>query len=412
MVPLIDNRTARRLFLERQGLAFAPTPKMTRTGLLDLIGHMGFVQVDSISTVERAHHMILFSRNQTYRQKDLKHLLERDRALFEKWTHDASIIPTEFYPYWQHSFGREREKLRERWRKWRREGFEAQFDQVLQRVASDGPIMSRDMAADHRGGDGKSNGRNGNDGGGGWWDWHPSKTALEFLWRTGELAVCRREAFQKVYDLSERVIPECHREPDIGREAFIDWACRSAMDRLGFATSGEIAAFFDLISAAEARAWCAAENGRSLVEVDVETAAGEKPRRAFAWPDTIGTLAGVPEPPGRLRVLSPFDPLIRDRNRTERLFGFQYRIEVFVPADKRRYGYYVFPLLEGDRLIGRIDMICRRKTGDLDVTGLWLEPKVKLSKGRRAALEAELERLRRFTGMERVRFEDGWIREK
>jgi uncharacterized protein YcaQ len=145
------------------------------------------------------------------------------------------------------------------------------------------------------------------------------------------------------------------------------------------------------------------------VEVDIETAAGGKPRRAFAWPDTIETLARLPEPPGRLRVLSPFDPLIRDRNRTERLFGFQYRIEVFVPADKRRYGYYVFPLLEGDRLIGRIDMICRRKTGDLDVTGLWLEPKVKLSKGRLAALEAELERLRRFTGMERVRFADGWV---
>jgi uncharacterized protein YcaQ len=408
MVPLIDNRTARRLFLERQGLAFAPTPKMARAGLLDLIGHMGFIQVDSISTVERAHHMILFSRNQTYRQKDLKHLLERDRALFENWTHDASIIPTEFYPYWKHSFGREREKLRERWRKWRREGFEAQFGQVLERVASDGPIMSRDMAADHRSGGENANGR---DGSGGWWDWHPSKTALEFLWRTGDLAVCRREAFQKVYDLSERVIPERHRAPEIGGKAFIDWACRSAIDRLGFATSGEVAAFFDLITAAEARAWCEAERGKSLVEVDIEAAAGAKPRRAFARPETLDALTNLPEPPGRLRVLSPFDPLIRDRNRTERLFGFQYRIEVFVPAAKRRYGYYVFPLLEGDRLIGRIDMICRRKTGDLDVTGLWLEPKVKLSKGRLAALEAELDRLRRFTGMERVRFEDGWIKE-
>jgi uncharacterized protein YcaQ len=403
MIPLIDNRTARRIFLQRQGLSFAPTPKLDRAGLLDLIGHIGFVQVDSISTVERAHHMILFSRNQTYRPRDLKHLLERDRSLFENWTHDASIIPTEFYPYWQHSFARERDRLRERWRRWRREGFEAQFDQVLERVASGGPVMSRDMAADHRGADGRTNGQ-------GWWDWHPSKTALEFLWRTGDLAVTRREAFQKVYDLTERVIPGRHREPEIGREAFVDWACRSALDRLGFATSGEIAAFWDLISAAEARDWCAAEKGRSLVEVDIETTAGGKPRRALTRPDLLDRLDDLPEPPGRLRVLSPFDPLIRDRNRTERLFGFEYRIEVFVPAAKRRYGYYVFPLLEGDRLVGRLDMICRRKTGELAVTGLWLEPKIRLSKGRLAAIEAELERLRRFTGMERVRFDDGWIR--
>ena len=408
MIPLIDNRTARRLFLERQGLSFAPARKLTRAGLLDLIGHMGFVQVDSISTVERAHQMILFSRNQTYRQKDLRHLLEKDRSLFENWTHDAAIIPTEFYPYWQHGFARHRERLRERWRKWRREGFEAQFDQVLERIASDGPVMSRDMAADHRDPDGPAN-RPAN--GQGWWNWHPSKTALEYLWRTGDLAVTRREAFQKVYDLTERVIPDHHREPEIDREVFIDWACRSALDRLGFATSGEIAAFWDLVSAAEARAWCEAERGRSLIEVDIETAGGGKPRRAFAWPETPARLDDLPEPPRRLRVLSPFDPLIRDRNRTERLFGFEYTIEVFVPAAKRRYGYYVFPILEGDRLVGRVDMICRRKSGDLAVTGLWLEPKVHPSKGRLAAIEAELDRLRRFTGMDRVIFEDGWLRD-
>ncbi len=409
MTQLIDNTTARRLFLERQALAASPTPKLSRERLASLIDRMGFVQVDSISTVERAHHMILFSRNQTYRQKDLKHLLEKDRALFENWTHDASIIPSRFYPYWQHRFEREREKLRERWRKGRREGFETVFDQVLGRIENDGPVMSRDMAADHKGEDGRTGGQ-------GWWDWHPSKTALEFLWRTGELAVTRREAFQKVYDLSERVIPACHYQTRGSPEEFVDWACRSALDRLGFATCGEIAAFWDLIRPVEARAWCDAELGKSLIEVDVEPAggksgAGGKPRRAFARPEILDDLPDLPDPPGRVRVLSPFDPLIRDRNRTERLFGFHYRIEVFVPAARRQYGYYVFPLLERDRLIGRLDMICRRKTGDLSITGLWLEPGVRRSKGRLAAIEAELDRLRRFTGMDRVRFENGWLRD-
>jgi hypothetical protein len=108
--------------------------------------------------------------------------------------------------------------------------------------------------------------------------------------------------------------------------------------------------------------------------------------------------------------LSPFDPLIRDRKRTERLFGFHYRIEVFVPAPKRRYGYYVFPLLEGDKLIGRIDMKHERDSGALKVKALWLEPGQRLSAARRGRLEAELERQRRFTGAERVAFAKGWVK--
>ena len=107
-------------------------------------------------------------------------------------------------------------------------------------------------------------------------------------------------------------------------------------------------------------------------------------------------------------MLSPFDPLIRDRKRTERLFGFFYRIEVFVPEPKRQFGYYVFPLLEGDRLIGRIDMKADRKAGELTVRKLWLEPGVRASAGRLERLEAELARLARFTGVEEVRYLDGW----
>lgn len=407
MIPAIENRTARRLFLARQGLSARPASKLGRDGLADLIDGMGFVQVDSVSTVERAHHMILFSRNQTYRQKDLKHLLEKERALFENWTHDASVIPARFYPYWRHRFERERKSLRERWRKWRREDFESEFAKVLQRIAVHGPVMSRDMAADHR--DDRQPAEDGA-AGQGWWNWHPPKTALEFLWRTGDLAVCRREAFQKVYDLSERVIPACHYQSEVPHGVFIDWACHGALDRLGFATSGEIAAFWDLITPAEAKAWCSAENGRSIVEADVQTLTG-RPRRVFLLPETLETCIDVPEPPGRVRLLSPFDPLLRDRGRTERLFGYHYRIEIFVPAARRRYGYYVFPLLEGDRLIGRIDMACRRQAGDLCVTGLWFEPDVRASKGRMQAIEAELDRHRRFTGMDRVVFEDGWLRE-
>ena len=118
----------------------------------------------------------------------------------------------------------------------------------------------------------------------------------------------------------------------------------------------------------------------------------------------------MPEPPARIRTLSPFDPLLRDRNRAQRLFGFDYRIEVFVPEAKRRYGYYVFPLLEGDRLIGRIDMKHERQAGVLRVKGLWLEPKVRRSHGRMDGIAAELERMRHFTAADRVAFDDGYLK--
>jgi len=395
--PVISNADARRAFLAAQSLARPVGGRLTRAGLYDLIEQLGFVQVDSINTVERAHHLILFARNHGYRHGQLGHLLERQAALFENWTHDASVIPTRFYPYWMCRFARERETLKERWRKWRPGDYEAVLGQVLDHVRAEGPVMARHLGGEQAKGNG------------GWWDWHPSKTALEYLWRTGELAVARREGFQKVYDLTERVIPAEHRAAACDRKGLVDWACRGALDRLVFATSGELAAFWDAVTPAEAAQWCRGRLGKELIEVAVESANG-KPRLAYARPDYRESLADTPMPPGCIRVLSPFDPLVRDRNRTERLFDFRYRIEVFVPEAKRRYGYYVFPLLERDRLIGRIDMK-RAKDGALAVTALWLEPRLKFTRAREAKLAAELDRLANFVGAEAVRFENGFLRD-
>lgn len=398
--PQVDAPGARRLFLQLQGLSDPPNRRLGKAGLRDLIQRLGFVQVDSINTVERAHQMILFSRNQTYRPADLKTLLERDRALFENWTHDASIIPVEFYPYWRRRFERERERLLERWRRWHDEAFEHILEDMLALVREEGALLSRDLEKDRP----KS--------GGGWWDWHPSKTALEYHWRCGALAVCGREGFQKRYDLAERVIPaEHHAGEPPHDEALIDWACRGALERLGIATSGELAAFWDIVTPEEAKAWAARHLGRDLIEVELASLDGTRPRKALAAPDIEERLAAAPEAPGRLRVLSPFDPVLRDRKRAQRLFGFDYKIEVFVPAHKRRYGYYVLPLLEGERMVGRIDMKANRPADALEVSGLWWEPGVKASKGRLERLEAELDRVRRFAGVGDVTFLEGWQKE-
>ena len=397
ILPLLPNATARRIFLHRHALGDAPIGPAKGADLAALITRIGFVQVDSITTVERAHHMILFARRQSYRPEHLKPLLETNRALFEHWTHDASILPVALFPHWQHRFARDTHRLRDNWKSWFRDGYEAKFDEILTRIATHGPVTSTDVGV------GEARGK------GGWWDWHPSKTALEWLWRTGQLSITRRDGFQKVYDLTERVIPDAHRRatPDI-RET-TNWACTSALDQLGFATATELAAHWNAVPIADARAWCQGERAAGrLIEIAVQNADGTL-RPAFARPDILSE--APPEPPTRVRILSPFDPALRDRARAERLFGFHYRIEVFVPEPKRIYGYYVFPILEGARIIGRIDMKSHRDQGVLKVRAVWPEHGTKLTPSRRARLDAELHRMARFSGCDRVEFLPGWQRE-
>jgi len=394
--------------MQRQGLCLAPNTPQSKDQLQALIEQLGFVQIDSIRTVERAHHMILFARNHQYQREHLRQLQEQDRQLFEHWTHDASIIPTAFYPHWQRRFELARERLSERWRQrgpvatvnGESLGFEQLMAQVLHHVDTVGPTRSRDLKAktEHR--TDKSTG--------GWWDWHPSKTALEHLWRTGALSVSHRDSFQKAYDLSIRVIPSRQlRKKAQSETAFIQWACREALSRLGFASPVELAAYWESVKSPQAKQWCASQSDKKLVEVEVEGADGNY-QHAFASPDLL--TEPLTEPPDRLRVLSPFDPLLRDRKRLLRLFGFDYRIEVFVPEAKRQYGYYVFPLLEADRLIGRIDMKADRDSKVLMVKALWLEPGVRLTQKRQQRLRAELNRQAKFVGLTAVDYAADFFR--
>jgi len=398
-LPRLTNSAARRLFLDRHALAEAPTGPATGAHLAALIDRIGFVQLDSINTVERAHHMILWSRRQSYRPEALKRLHERDRAVWEHWTHDASILPIHLHHYWQHSFPRREERMRKNWGKWFREGYEPQFEILLARIAAEGPVTTSDV------GEGEARGS------GGWWDWNPSKTALEWLWHTGKLAVTRRDGFQKVYDLAERVIPAAHRERVPHTAEVIDWACNSALDRLGFADVSELRAYWMLVTPQEAKDWVAGALARGEVQLIEVEGADHSARRFYARPDVVAQAAVAPVPVDRVRILSPFDPALRDRDRAEFLFGFFYRIEVFVPEPKRKYGYYVFPVLEGERIIGRIDVKAFKDVGTLRIKAFWPEAGVKLGLGRLAKLEAELDRLARFTGCDRVEFLEGWKRE-
>jgi uncharacterized protein len=394
-IPILTNAAARRVFLDRHALSDTPTGTGKGADLHALIDRIGFVQVDSINTVERAHHMILFARRQSYQPVALARLLETDRSLWEHWTHDASILPVGVFGHWKHRFATDRERLISRWTGGHRQGFVEKCDTVLRQIADHGAVGTADVGTDEARGSG------------GWWEWHPSKAALEYLWRTGEIAITRRVGFRKVYDLTERVLAPPCRAPEPGLVESTDWACRAAFDRLGFATSGEVAAYWNLVPVDTAKAWCAAALARGeVIEVMVQSVDGSL-RKSYAQPSVFDL---PPDPPSRVRILSPFDPALRDRKRAERLFGFDYKIEIYVPEAQRKYGYYVFPVLEGAHLIGRIDAKAWRDDGVFRVRGFWPEPGVAMGAGRLARLETAVAKMAAFAGSDRVEYLDGWLR--
>ena len=386
---VISNEQARALILARTHLSGAEAQPGS-SAIPPLIEKLGYVQLDPIRVVERAHHHILFARNSAYRPKQLERLQAQSPPLFfENWTHDSSLIPMQFYPYWQHRFADARKRIV----KWmERFGDKRVIATVRAHVEKNGAVRARDLL--HLGG------RTGP-----WWSWGPAKGALEYLWRTGELAVVRRSGFEKVYDLAERLVPKPLLKTKLSRVQVIDWCCDQALKRLGAATPKMLADFWDHASIEEAKTWITAETKRGrLVNVILKGAAGQRDFAGVARPDIEAQLASLAQPSSRLRALCPFDPLLRDRDRAERIFNFAYRIEVYVPQHKRQHGYYVFPLLEGDRLAGRIDMKAEREQDRLLVRGLWFEKGLTLSGARRAKLEQELARQGRLAGVRDIVF--------
>ncbi len=388
-LPTLPAEAARTLLLEGGGLLEDPGGRCGPARVRKRIQRLGFVQVDSINVLERAHHQTLQSRLDGYRREHLQRLLEKDRALFEHWTHDASIIPLEWFPYWRHRFAAVQRSPRfERWMT-RKLGPDA--DRVIRRVARridrEGPLMTRDFE-DHREGPRT-----------GWWDWKPERAALELLWRIGRISISGRREFHKVYDRTDRVFPGALSGRRPSAAAHRDWACREALKRLGVATPLEIARFFEAIPVAEARAWCqrAARRG-ACIAVEVAAEDGTDPRPAYALPDWERRVRRAPSPPDRMRILSPFDPVLRDRERAKRRFGFEFRIECFVPAAKRRHGYYVTPLLDGDRLVGRLDPRFDRKRGVLSVQRVFWEDGIRETRERGRRLDEALDRFARQIG--------------
>lgn len=387
---LIPSQASRRLLMGAQGLLQDPERKATLPELRRLTLQLGFVQMDTINVVARAHDLTLYSRLHGYRPAQLQRLLEKERFLFEGFTHDASAIPTAWYPHWKPRFRRDAARIRAHaWWQYHFRGTDPEqvVRDVKDRITDEGPLRSVDFEHPEKRGS--------------WWGWKPQKAALDYLWRSGELAIAGRINFSKLYDLPERVLPEAHGMPEPAPEAQTEWACASAAERLGVFTPKELAGYWDCLELAEARSWCdaAAKAGR-LLEAAVESADGSVQSKTYVLCDWERRLRNLPDPPDGIRFLSPFDPVIRDRTRCLRRFGFDYRFEAFTPEPKRVHGYYVLPILEGDRLVGRLDPKLHRDRGLLEVKGLWWEPGVRPTKARLRLLHAALDRLALYLGAE------------
>lgn len=375
----IRNRQARALWLHTNGIA---QPQTGKADPLQIIRDLGFVQIDTIRNVTRAHHHILWSRNPNYREKQLWPLLGKDRSIFEHFTHDASLIPMEFYPMWQRQFARMAVKMA----KWYPNIDQKTKDEIYQRIANEGALSTHAF-------DTKIEGPRE------MWARPPHKKALDLMWYDGTLSTCYRQNFTKFYNLTDRVVPAYHRAPTTDDAGQIDWLCTAAMDRLSFANQGEIQRFWEAMDAREAKRWTEAQT--HLISVEIELA-DRSLQPAFAHPDIEQRLCDTPDPTSRLHLLNPFDPAIRDRTRLLRLFGFEYVNEMFVPQAKRRWGYYVYPLLERDRFVGRIELKADRTKSEMYVTGFWPETGIKWTPARHKKLDTELTRFARLAGIKNI----------
>ncbi len=375
----ITNRDARRLWLWTNGLSRTPVGNLD---VMALIRQIGFLQIDTIRNVTRAHNHILWTRNQNYREGMVWELL-RKRELFEHFTHDASLIPSTMLPNWQRQFRRLGDKVSAA--DWYRSGLgQEEIKNIRKRIELEGALSTHAFETKVEGPREM-------------WARPPHKKALDQMWYAGDLATCHRENFVKFYDLGERVFPH-HLRDGPSAEEQADILCDQALDLISVGTCGEVRKFWEAMGAKEARAWL---ERRKLVPVEVQSADGTW-RDAWAVSDIEERLVQAPAPTIRLRILNPFDPAIRDRMRLQRLFGFEYRNEMFVPKDKRIWGYYVYPLLEGVRFVGRCELKADRKADCLTVTGFWPQHGVKWGASRLEKLDAELTRFARLAGIDQI----------
>jgi hypothetical protein len=352
---LIPIAKARRIAIAAQGLGKAFPFGRGKAGILKAIQQLGYVQIDTISVVERAHHHVLWTRVPNYQKTHLEILQAKDKKIFEHWGHAMSYLPMEDFrftlpikKYFKHH--------RDPWPK--SEPKIRTF--VLDRIKHEGPLMAKDFEALKK--------RNG----AGWWDWKPAKLALERLYYEGELIVTHRKGFQKVYDIPERALPKDVRLDEPTQPEYAQFLIRRTVRAHGFASVKSMAYLRKGMGKPVQTELNQMVERQELIPLKIKGIAG----MYFTRPESLEKTYSIQK---QIRFLSPFDNLVIQRNRLLNLFGFDYQIECYVPAPKRKYGYFSLPILYGTEMIGRADMKADRKTKTLHINNLHFESILKKS---------------------------------
>lgn len=345
---------ASRLFLARQGLSAPRSEPLTRPALERCVARTGGLQLDSINVVERAHRLTLWSRFGAYDPADLDRWVYGERALFEYWSHAACLVARAHLPAWRRVMA-DYKTRHTGWSNWLRRNARA-VDAVLAEAEARGPLKGGDFTRPKRRG-------------AGWWNWDATQHALHYLWMAGRLGVAARVNFEKVYHLAEEVLPAA--EPLAAAE-FPLWHLRTSLAAMGAATERDLRLYMTFPRQRRAERGTALKallKSGEAVEVKVEGSA----ERWYALAADVPALEDPP-PAAGTTLLSPFDSLMWHRERVVRLFGFDYKIEVYTPAPKRRFGYYVLPILHEGRLVGRLDPKNHRDRRVLEIRRVHLEP--------------------------------------
>ena len=376
---------ARRAALAAQGFGRPRPARVTKKHLLSTIQRLGLVQIDSVNVLVRAHYFPPFSRIGPYPTAWLDDLAYRKRLLFEYWGHAASLIPVALFPSFRWRMERAKQGIGvyRGWVNFARENAPL-IQEVLERIRQHGPAGAGDVEKAIRE---EQSARKA-----GWWEWSHSKTALEWLFWSGQVTTKTRRNFERVYDLTERVFPDLYNGDIQDRETAQRELVATASRALGVATENDLADYFRLkIQDARPRIRELIEAGE-LLEVKVE---------GWRQPAFLSSELRIPRSLETAAFVSPFDPLLWERKRTERLFGFRYRIGIYTPAAQRQHGYYVLPFLFGQNFVARLDLKADRTNESLRVVGAFAEAQTE-AKNFVHAMAAELRSMADWLGLERI----------
>ncbi|MBT8116045.1 MAG: winged helix DNA-binding domain-containing protein [Arenicella sp.] len=338
---------ARKLALLSQGIHRHNDLGLGKPATLRAVEKIGYVQIDTISVVERAHHHTLWNRVKNYQPSHLDQL-QKQNKVFEYWSHAAAYLPMRDY-----RFTLPRKQALCSGEKHWYDKDAALCKLILDRIRLEGPLQSRDFEHKRKG---KSE----------WWDWKPAKQMLEQLFMEGKLMIARRDGFQKVYDLTERVLPDTVDASMPSDEEYYDHIIFCFLRANGIGTPGEMAYLRKGIKPSLQRRCEQLLEDKKLLCINV------KQQTYYAHTD-IEAMLKTPLSRSEVKILSPFDNLLIQRNRTSTLFDFDYQIECYVPAAKRQYGYFCLPLLWGQKFAGRMDAKIDRATGTLKIFSLHLQ---------------------------------------